>query len=248
MASAGHRRGASRATRRPSSRGRSRARARRRSGRRRAPGRRSWPRRSTPGRRGSRADRRSAAPRPQGATCWVYASTTRRDPRRGMGKIFSSARPPRCHSSSAGSRQRPGTQTTSSTGRGAPGAACWMTPRQMPEARLASTNSPSTSLPSTSSARRSRRASGGRGKRHTPSSSWSVVLTNVSSTSVRAIDADDAGGDVVAREAHRALDLVLAARACGRAARRGRPAARRRRPARRSPRRRRRAARGPPSR
>ena len=168
-------------------RGRSRARARRRRGS--APSTLHVEARLVDRRRsGTRRERVDVAPHSAaGSTCCVYASTTRRVPLRGMGKILSSALPPRCHSSSAGSRHGPGTHTISSTGLGALGAACWMTPRQMPAARVASTNSPSTSLPSTSSASRSRRASGGSGNRQTPSSSCSVVLTKVSSTSVRAI-------------------------------------------------------------
>jgi hypothetical protein len=85
----------------------------------------------------------------------VYAMTTRREPFFGMGKIFSSKRPPRAHSSSAGSCHGPGTQTSSSFGRGCCGAAFWIAPRQMAAAFALSMNSPSRSLPSTSSARRS---------------------------------------------------------------------------------------------
>ena len=70
-----------------------------------------------------------------GATVCVYAMTTRREPFFGIGKILSSKRPPRGHSSSAGSCHGPGTQTSSSFGLLC-GAAFWMAPRQMSRRRL----------------------------------------------------------------------------------------------------------------
>ena len=112
--------------------------------------------------------------------------TTRREPCLGIGKILSSKRPPRGHSSSAGSCHGPGTQTSSSFGLGCCGAAFWIAPRQIAAAFALSMNSPSTSLPSTSRASRSICAPGGSGKRKMPSSSSFVSFENSSSISVRA--------------------------------------------------------------